>query len=44
MEAMLCAAQEQAIRTNSVKHKIDKTAHPPLCRMCGKKMKQYFIL
>ena len=25
-EAMLCAAQEQAIRTNYVKHKIDKTA------------------
>ena len=25
-EAMLCAAQEQAIRTNYVKHNIDKTA------------------
>ena len=24
-EAMLCAAQEQAIRTNYVKHNIDKT-------------------
>ena len=26
IEAMLCAAQEQAIRTNYVKHKIVKTA------------------
>ena len=34
MEAMLCVAQEQAIRTNYVKHKIDKTAQSPLCRMC----------
>ena len=25
-EAMLCAAQEQAIRTNYAKHNIDKTA------------------
>ena len=32
-EAMLCAAQEQAIRTNYVKHKIDKTTQSPLCRM-----------
>ena len=24
-EAMLCAAQEKAIRTNYLKHKIDKT-------------------
>ena len=36
-EAMLCATQEQAIRTNNVKHKIDKTAQPPLCRICDKK-------
>ena len=34
---MLCAAPEQAIRTNYVKHKIDKTAQSPLCRMCDKK-------
>ena len=38
-EAMLSAAQEQAIRTNYVKHKIDKTAQSPLCRMCGKESK-----
>ena len=44
-EAMLCAAQEQAIRTNYVKHKIDKTAQSPLCRKCDKKKeKQYLIL
>ena len=36
-EAMLCAAEEQAIRTNCVKYKIDKTAQSPLCRMCEKK-------
>ena len=37
MDAMLHAAQEQAIQTNYVKHKIDKTAQSPLCRMCDKK-------
>ena len=36
-EAMFCAVQEQAIQTNYVKHKIDKTAQSPLCRMCDKK-------
>ena len=36
-EAVLCVAQEQAIRTNYVKHNIDKTAQSPLCRMCDKK-------
>ena len=36
-EALLCAAQEQAITTNYVKHHIDKTSESPLCRLCGKK-------
>ena len=36
-EAMMYAAQEQAIRTNYVKHKIDKTAQSTLCRMWDKK-------
>ena len=36
-EAILCAVQEQAIQTNLVKHKIDKTAQSPPCRMCDKK-------
>ena len=31
-EAMLCAAQEQAIQTNYVRHKIDKTAQSPPCK------------
>ena len=33
----MCAAQEEAIRINYVKHKIDKTAQSALCRMCDKK-------
>ena len=37
MEAMLYTAQEQAIRTEYEKQKIDKTAQSPLCRMCDKK-------
>ena len=36
-EDMLCAAQEQAIGTNYVEHKIEKTAQSPLCRMCDYK-------
>ena len=35
-EALLCAAQEQALRTNYIKHHIDKSIDSPLCRMCGK--------
>ena len=42
-EAMLCAVQEQAIRTNYVKHKIDKIAQSPLCRMCDKKSEKIGI-
>ena len=34
---MLCAAQEQAIRTKYMKYHIDKTGESPMCRMCGKK-------
>lgn len=37
-EALLCAAQERAIRTNSVKHHIEKTAESPLCRLFGEKV------
>ena len=33
-EALLCAAQEQTIRTKYMKYHIDKTR---LCRLCGKK-------
>ena len=36
-EAMLCAAQEQAIQRSYVKQKIDKTVQSTLCKMCDKK-------
>ena len=36
-EALLCAAQEQAIKTNYIKYHIDKTSDSPICRLCGKK-------
>ena len=32
-EATICAAQEQALRTNYAKDKIDKTLKNQLCRM-----------
>ena len=38
-EALLCAAQEQAPRTNYVKFHIDRTVESPLCRLCGEKGK-----
>ena len=38
-KALLCAAQKQTIRTNFVKHHIDKTSESPLCRLYGKKGK-----
>ena len=36
-EALICAGQDQALRTNYVKHHIDKTLESPLCRVCGEK-------
>ena len=33
-EGMLLAAQDQALRTNSIKHRIDKQDISPMCRMC----------
>ena len=38
-ESLLCAAQEQSLRTNYLKFYINKTANSPLCRMCGNKGK-----
>ena len=35
MEGLILAAQEQALRTNSIKYSIDKTSETPLCRLCG---------
>ena len=34
-EGLILAAQEQALRTNSIKRSIDKTSETPLCRLCG---------
>ena len=36
-EALICSAQEQALRTNYTRFYIDQTAESPLCRMCGSK-------
>ena len=36
-ESLICAAQEQALRTNSVAYSIDKTSTTPLCRLCKEK-------
>ena len=36
-ECMLFAAQEQALRINSIKAKIDKQPVSPKCRLCGTK-------
>uniref|UniRef100_A0A1X7VKC9 Reverse transcriptase zinc-binding domain-containing protein n=1 Tax=Amphimedon queenslandica TaxID=400682 RepID=A0A1X7VKC9_AMPQE len=33
-EALICAAQEQALRTNYIKCKVDKTVESPLCQLC----------
>ena len=36
-EATICAAQEQALRANYTKNKIDKTSENPLSRMCDER-------
>ena len=36
-EGLLFAAQDQALRTNSVKNRIDKQDVSPSCRMCGER-------
>ena len=35
-ESLIFAAQEQAIRTNVIKGKIDKSQEQTKCRMCGR--------
>ena len=35
-ENILCAAQEQAFRTNSVKYSIGRTSETPLYRLCSR--------
>ena len=36
-EALMCSAQEQALRTSYTRFHIDQTAESTLCRMCGSK-------
>ena len=36
-EGLIIAAQDQALRTNAIKHNIDKTGETPLCRLCKEK-------
>ena len=36
-EALICSAQEQALRTNYTRFHIDHTAESPLCRKCVRK-------
>ena len=33
--ALAVLAQEEAIRTNYIKHRIDRSRDSPTCRMCG---------
>ena len=37
-EGMIKAAQDQALRTNAIKAKVEKQNLSPLCRMCGEKV------
>ena len=37
-ESIICAAQEQALRTNAIKNGIDHQGVSPLCRLCKKKI------
>ena len=43
-EALICSAQEQALRTNYVKFHIDKTSDSRLCRMCGERGESIYNL
>ena len=36
-EGTIMAAQEQAIRTRSIRHRIDNENISPLCRLCGER-------
>ena len=39
MEGLLVASQSQAMRTNALKGKIDKSQKSSLCRLCHQKSK-----
>ena len=36
-EGMIMAAQDQALRTNQIKNRIDKVDNSPMCRMCDER-------
>jgi len=36
-ESLLCAEQEQSIKTNYIQNKVWKNTHSPLCRLCKEK-------
>ena len=36
-EGTIMTAQEQATRTRSIRHRIDKESVSPLCRLCGER-------
>ena len=36
-EALVCAAQEQALRINYIQHRVDHTAESDRCKVCGDK-------
>ena len=41
VEALICATQEQALRTHYVKFRVDKSVESPLCRICHAKGECY---
>ena len=43
-EALICSAQEQALRTNYITFHIDKTIDSLLCRMCGERGESIYHL
>ena len=43
-ESLICADQEQAIRTNLIKWKIFKSQEQTKCRMCSRVMRQLTTL
>ena len=44
-ESIICAVQEQALRTNTLKNSIDHQDVPHLCRLCKEKVESviYFV-
>ena len=36
-EGLITAAQDQAVRTNNIKNRMDKEDVSPMCRLCGER-------